>query len=266
MQSTEKSIFSYWVAPRNINNTASMKNRDIAVLCGLFLSKWNQSGLLALGLGSYREAYNVLGLSLGVAPASINNYRDEFDPLFPNGRKGWHKRALRSYCERVYEEFGGYGLEEFTALIAKLSGIDFGQSEDTDEEVSAYAKRMLTGIAAENYFVKNFKQEEPFAKGTIRDMTRAGCGYDFSVVSPDVDDFLAVEVKGINDKSGGISMTEKEYDVASTFRKRFFLYVVTNMETTPLPITYEDPLHSKLAFKRTERNVRHTTWMTRIQA
>lgn len=241
-----------------------MKNRDKAVLCGLFLSKWNRTGLSALGLVSYREAYNVLGLSLGVAPASINNYRDEFDPIFPNGRKGWHKRALREYCERVYEEFGSYELEEFTALLAKLTGMDLENSGEMDEGNSAYAKRMLTGIAAENYFVKNYRNEEVFAKGALRDMTKSGCGYDFSIVHDTRTEFMAVEVKGINGNSGGISITEKEYDRARVLKNRFYLYVVTNMETVPIALIYADPLHSALIFKKAERSVSQRTWMTKI--
>ena len=48
------------------------------------------------------EFKNVIGFALGAKPASIKNYRDEFDPVFPNKRKGWHKRPMRNYCKQKW--------------------------------------------------------------------------------------------------------------------------------------------------------------------
>lgn len=58
------------------------------ILSGLYLSKFDSEGLKSLGFDSFTEAFNVIGYALGSQPASIKNYRDEFDPLFPNRRKG----------------------------------------------------------------------------------------------------------------------------------------------------------------------------------
>ena len=57
-----------------------------------------------LGFESFTEAFNVIGYAMGSQPASIKNYRDEFDPLFPNRRQGWHKRPIRDYCRKVFEK------------------------------------------------------------------------------------------------------------------------------------------------------------------
>ena len=70
--------------------------RDRAILIGLFLSKFDKKGIEALGFSNFSEAFNTLGLSIGAKPASLKNYRDEFDPLFPNKRMGWHKRYTAS--------------------------------------------------------------------------------------------------------------------------------------------------------------------------
>ena len=93
------------------------KLRDKSILVGLYLSKFSQNGLVELGFESFQEAFNVLGFSLGVKPASIKNYRDEFDPLFPNERKGWHKRNTRDYCKVIFDEFGNLKFKSFTELI-----------------------------------------------------------------------------------------------------------------------------------------------------
>ena len=71
--------------------------REKSILAGLYLSKFDAEGLKFLGFDNFTEAFNVIGLGLGVQPASVKNYRDEFDPLFPNERQGWHKREIRKY-------------------------------------------------------------------------------------------------------------------------------------------------------------------------
>ena len=65
-----------------------------------------------------------MGYALGSKPASVKNYRDEFDPLFPNDRQGWHKRPMRPYCRKVYEEYRDLDFETFTGLVKSFVGYD----------------------------------------------------------------------------------------------------------------------------------------------
>ena len=94
-----------------------MDARDKSIITGLYLSKYSQDGLNKLGFKSFQEAFNVLGFSLGSKPASLKNYRDEFDPLFPNNRKGWHKRDTREYCKKYFDEYKNVEFLTFTNLI-----------------------------------------------------------------------------------------------------------------------------------------------------
>ena len=66
-----------------------------ARIVGLFLSKFDREGIQFLGFRSRNELCNVVGLALGARSKSIQNYRDEFDPLFPNPRKGWNRPIRR---------------------------------------------------------------------------------------------------------------------------------------------------------------------------
>lgn len=77
-----------------------ISSREKLIIAGLYLSKYDSLGLKKLGFVSFQEAFNVIGYGLGSRPASVKNYRDEFDPLFPNKRQGWHKRKRREYCLR----------------------------------------------------------------------------------------------------------------------------------------------------------------------
>src|SRR5213594_3702038 len=126
--------------------------REKLILAGLYLSRYDGAGLRKLGFESFIEAFNVIGYALGSRPASIKNYRDEFDPLFPNRRKGWHKRATREYCLKVFDEYKNWDLESFACLVKSFVGYDEkvwnevqAQTEEEESE-SMFAKRLVTGL------------------------------------------------------------------------------------------------------------------------
>ncbi len=98
--------------------------RQRLILAGLYLSKYDSLGLKKLGFGSFAEAFNVIGYAMEAQPATIKNYRDEFDPLFPNRRKGWRKRTVRQYRWKVFEEYKDLDFESFTGLIQSFVGYD----------------------------------------------------------------------------------------------------------------------------------------------
>ncbi len=163
--------------------------REKLILAGLYLSKYDLLGLKKLGFESFVEAFNVIGYALGSKPASIKNYRDEFDPLFPNGRQGWHKRRTRDYCLTVFEEYNDLDFESFTGLVKSFFGYDESvwseivPTEPQDERASAFAQRLITGLAAEQYF-ESVQADLPEFKGyLVENTTRFGCGYDFRLRS-----------------------------------------------------------------------------------
>jgi hypothetical protein len=205
------------------------------------------------------EAFNVIGYALGAKPASVKNYRDEFDPLFPNPRKGWHKRATRAYCLRVFEEYKDLDFEAFSALVGSL--FDYRENawsavrpaDDTEGEESSFAKRLITGLAAEHYFESVQASIPQFSGYVPENTTRLGCGYDFRLRSGAQRDFLAVEVKGLKDRKGTLALTPKEYDVAAALSRRFFLFVVKNFVESPFHEIYQDPIAGDLQFVRKER-------------
>ena len=88
-----------------------------SVLAGLYLSKFDSKGLKFLGFSSFTEAFNAIGLALSTKPASIKNYRDEFDPYFPNARRGWRKRQMQDDRRKLYEAFKDLPLESLADLL-----------------------------------------------------------------------------------------------------------------------------------------------------
>jgi hypothetical protein len=244
--------------------------REKLILTGLFLSKYDSAGLKKLGFESFVEAFNVIGYALGQKPASIKNYRDEFDPLFPNSRRGWHKRPTRDYCLKVFTNYKTLDLETFAGLIKSFVGYDesawseLQAKSDVPDQESFFAKRLITGLAAEHYFESAYTTDAEFDGCAIENTTRLGCGYDFRLHPQAGRDFLAVEVKGLKEKSGSVSLTPKEHEVASVLARRFFLFIVKNFRESPYHEIYPDPLAGALRFSKKERIVVQTSWLANV--
>jgi len=247
--------------------------RDKMVLSGLYLSKFDLSGIKKLGFDGFTEAFNVIGLALGARPASIKNYRDEFDPLFANPRKGWHGRPTRSYCLALLDAYSGLDFTSFTALIQSFfqseeqSNGDYASSENDERSLEnrSFAQRLITGIAAERYFEAVYETVPEFAGRKLRNTTQSGCGYDFKLIAEESDrEYLAIEVKGLAAMNGNLSLTSKEFEAASVLADRFYLFVVKNFREKPIHSLYNNPIASALTFKRMERVVVHTSWLVRV--
>jgi hypothetical protein len=253
-----------------ILNPDRIGHRARLILAGLFLAKFDSIGLRRLGFRTFAEAYNVIGYALAAQPASIKNYRDEFDPLFPNRRKGWHKRPIRHHCLKVLEEYGNLDFELFAGLIESFVGYDENRmsevqaEEDNNNLSSGFAKRLITGLAAEQYFESVQPSLPEFRDLQLENTTRLGCGYDFRLHAASGERFLAVEVKGMRELAGTLSLTPKEYAAAREMRDRFYLFVVKNFQKSPFHQIFPDPLSGQLDFTKAERMSIQVSWLARV--
>jgi hypothetical protein len=251
-------------------NSQRIATRDKLILVGLYLSKYDSLGLKRLGFDSFGEAFNVIGYAMGSKPASIKNYRDEFDPLFPNRRKGWHKRKTRTYCLRVFEEYKRLDLEPFTGLVESFVGYNENAWSEVQgrrkpgERGSYFAQRLITGLAAERYFESVKPSLTQFEGYAVQNTTALGCGYDFRLESGNREEFLAVEVKGLNGVTGTLSLTPKEHQIATELRGRFFLFVVRNFRESPFHEVFQNPLSSSLKFKKRESVTVQVSWLASV--
>jgi hypothetical protein len=139
-------------------------------------------------------------------------------------------------------------------------------AEENDEKKDGgafFAKRLVTGLAAEHYFEAIQLRLPEFQDYSLENTTRLGCGYDFRLHRKS-DDFLAVEVKGLQERTGSLALTPKEYDVASSLTNRYFLFVVKNFREIPSHDIYRNPLSGRLKFIRKERAVVQISWLTNV--
>lgn len=246
-----------------ILNPAQIDPRTRQILAGLFLSKFDAQGLDKLGFDGFTEAFNALGYGLGGRPASIKNYRDEFDPLFPNPRQGWRHRKRRDYCMKIEAAYRSLQMSEFAALVSGFVGtapVDAAKKEADETSTSTFAKRLITGKAAEKYFESACPKVPEFAGHEVEDTTGHGCGYDFRLWPKLGRQFKAVEVKGMAESSGWVSLTDKEYDAAQSLKERFFLFVVKNFHEKPFHEIHGNPISGPLKFTRQERRVIQVSW------
>jgi hypothetical protein len=251
-----------------------MTHRDRQILCGLFLSKFDQEGLKHLGFDGFTEAFNVLGYSLQAKPASIKNYRDELDPYFPNARMGWHKRPLREHCQRILDAHKNAGLDELGELIkgfmlptpeaASMPEVKRVLNLHNPEPSASFAKRLITGKAAERYFASHYTGMTEFAGLMLTDTTGWGCGFDFKLARPNADWFSAVEVKGLRARCGQIQMTDLEFEMADALRERYYLVLIRNFAEDPFHTVINNPAKSTIRFTKVARKEIRLCWTASI--
>ena len=240
-----------------------------AMLIWMFLSKYDKDALNILGFETFSEAFNVIGLSIWVKPLSIRNYRDEFDPVFDNKRKGWHKRTMYQSRKDLLEKYNNYSLDEFTTLVKTIiyknpdielldEKIDFIENSQ-----NTFAKRLITGQAAEQYFRENYSKITIFNWALLEDTTKLGCGFDFKLNFDNK--FYAIEVKGLNKNTGSIWITEKEYKIANSLKENYFIFLVKNFIDEPEHNIFNNPIsHPDLNFIKQEKTIIQLNWTARI--
>lgn len=222
-----------------------IKNREKLIISGLFLSKFDRKALEVLRCSSFLEAFNILGYALGGKPTNIKNYRDEFDPYFPNKRLGWHKRELREYCKKVYDKYASLTIDDFYEIISSFIIRDYEDKKQISEFLDlnmdcSFMKRVATGKAAEEYFKINYKKY--FTDFSLLDTRDFGCGFDFKLESKNT--FYYIEVKGLSENKGSFSLTQKEYDAAKKLQDKYCLFVVKNLKENPQESIFYNPLES----------------------
>jgi len=243
----------------------NLTKTDKTTLVGLYIAKFDKQALETLGFSGMWQAFNVIGYSLGSSPASIKNYRDEFDRLFPdNPRKGW-QRPLKTRSEKIFNDFHALDFSSFTDLINSFLIPHYEEEKDIasitkPDRSESIAKRLITGRAAEEYFKINYPSITEFQNYDLKDTTNFACGFDFKLSSDNK--FFCVEVKGLNTNTGNIMLTEKEYFIAEELRMQYCLFVVKNFAEKPYHIFFFDPLNCGLIFQRNERVVTQINYST----
>ncbi len=240
-----------------------------ALVVAYFLSRCDKKGVQALGYQTWEEAYAQIGQKLNVLPMTIKQMRDSFDPYCSPVRKGWHQRSplrsrvlvMEAYSEVssealfqiAHEIVHGTGntLAVYTAPLASVAASD--KSADILADNLAFAARLRTGEAAEDYFKLQYPTLPQFAGLELEDTRKLGTGFDFRLHGPGI--LRAVEVKGLIGPSGSVAFTDKEWSVAHSLKHNYILALVRSLQTTPTLELMADPAAHIPAVKRTIETV-----------
>jgi hypothetical protein len=95
-------------------------------------------------------------------------------------------------------------------------------------------------LTKEEFFIQYFKDNSMPCPGELVDRREDGCGYDFEVVTKERR--IKVEVKGMDRESGGITLTSKEWSVASANPDTYFLAIIRNVFDEPTIQFIRDPV------------------------
>ncbi len=246
-----------------------LNNTDKAMLMGLFIAKFDKRALNSFGFTSKQEAYNVFGYAVKASPNSIKLYKQEYDPYYPNGNRGFAKRKTKTHCLDIMKRFDDLSFEEFQCIVNMFVLDKYVDLRDIridkrqSKERKFIANRLLTGKAAEEYFVMNYQNITPFKNYLLTDTTNMGSGFDYKL-SLNADNYY-VEVKGINERQGSILMTDKEHRMAEILLERYCLFVVCNFKKSPIHQMFFNPLYDeRLLFTKQERHVTQISYTSNI--
>jgi hypothetical protein len=216
-----------------------------AIIVGYAMSRLDRAYLDARKLKSWKEAFAQAGGLLKVAPASLKNLRDEFDPVHGNARRGWKDRPMRPNRQRVMGELCEVSDAALLDMIDAILRHDADAVQDVvtplskpTERIHNVAERLRTGRLAELYFRDNCEQIAGLASNTLLDHRELFRGYDFGVQDRAA---IAIEVKGIKQLRGGVLFTDREWTEAGARRHDYWLVVVGNLEANPVARLITDP-------------------------
>jgi len=216
-----------------------------ALIVGYAMSRLDRDYLTSRRCKSWKAAFVQAGKLLNVAPASIKNLRDEFDPVHGNARRGWKDRPMRPNRQRVMGELCDVSDAALLEMIDRILAHDPDAVQEVVTPLSKpttriynVAERLRTGRLAEAYFLEHCQRIADIAPPLILDHRTLARGYDFGVEKRSD---IAIEVKGLKQSRGGIAFTDREWSEAKLRRKDYWLVVVGNIEVIPIARLIRDP-------------------------
>ncbi len=224
-----------------------------ALIIAYFLSKYDRKGVRGIGFDSFNEAFERIGQILNVKSSTVKHMRDSFDPYCSQVRAGWYQRKIlpsRANVIQAYDELSEQAMVQIVhqLLVGDDSSLNIFTAPVTvtektskgllDEE-NAFANRLRTGEKAEAFFVAQYPILTQFIGSTIEDTRKLGIGFDFRIVFPQT--YLAIEVKGVCEKHGYISFTDKEWSVAKILSSNYLLALVRSLDYIPMLELVQNP-------------------------
>lgn len=226
-------------------------NRKLGLYVSYYLSRFDEQAYKNLGFGNHLQTHKRIGEILSVKKQTVQNWRDEFDPLFGH-RAGWHQRPMNPSRIRVAQALENLDEFQVRSIVKDILSGKIKEEPDEEEQLLTIASeetkgrstqkfilRAPTGKAAEEYFQKQFSENKKPFYGKLIDCRDLGVGYDFRIETATEKYF--VEVKGISEFTGGVLFTNKEWATAKEHGEKYFLCVVSNLNEKAEIVFIQNP-------------------------
>lgn len=238
-----------------------------ALVIAYYLSRFDRKGVQALGYSGFTEAFEKVGAAIGVKAATVKHMRDSFDPYCSQVRVGWYQRKILPSRANVIQAYAEVSAEAMAVIvqelmrgsdaavqlyIAPIATVEEG-AEALLSEDNAFANRLRTGEKAEAFFMAQYPELPLFQGSRLEDTRKLGIGFDFRAAFPGR--YRAIEVKGILERQGVISFTDKEWSVARLLGDEYILALVRSLDHAPTLDLFPDPAHHLTATMRTVETV-----------
>lgn len=226
-------------------------NRKLGLYVSYYLSRFDEQAYQNLGFGNQMETHTKLGDLLSVKPKTVQNWRDEFDPLFGH-RAGWYQRPMSPSRIRVAQALENLDEFQVRSIVKDIISGKITEEPDEEEQLLSIASdetqrnstqkfilRAPTGRAAEEFFQKHFSENKKPIDGELIDCRDLGVGYDFRIET--VAEKYFVDIKGLSEFTGGILFTNKEWATAKEHGEKYFLCVISNLNENAEIIFIQNP-------------------------
>ncbi len=237
------------------------------IVVGYAMSRLDRVYLSARGFTTWEDAFREASVALSKPTQSLNNLRDEFDPLHDNPRRGWHQRLLRPNRQKVLDELKDVSDDALLELVDRILKREDGAIVEAIDSLTYVnriahnvAERLLTGRRAEEYFLAHSERLIQTVSSDIIDLRQAACGYDFGVQNKPA---WALEVKGLKQHSGSILFTDREWFEAKLRGSDYWVVVVGNLATEPMARIIRDP-HTTLPARSIYRQRISVDWQASV--
>jgi len=94
--------------------------KQAGLIVSYYLSRCDLKAVRELGYKNFTEAFQKIGDILNENPNNTKNMRDEFDPYFDNGRRGWYQRELSASRQEVFDEMANYTDEQVGNIVKEI--------------------------------------------------------------------------------------------------------------------------------------------------
>ncbi|MHA4735338.1 hypothetical protein [Ensifer adhaerens] len=111
------------------------KKTELGLTVAFYISKFDKLAYARLPFGGVTATHKEVGAKLGIKSTSVQNMRDEFDPINENPRKGWHQRRLTPTRQEIVDRYAAYSEPRFRHLVFDILELPVHMDEWSTNEI-----------------------------------------------------------------------------------------------------------------------------------